>query len=264
MDDDPCLSGPLPRVESLRYAISSVAAERWEVDFDPHERVLGRFRCEVSGSDLLAFPLESVFSEEEARAELEPALRRWEAAMELGMHAPCRFAFAGATVLQPPAEGGEIQRHVVAAWTVNVGARISARVRPQELPEPPLSFAEPADLRLLRERIRDYRLGRDRLLGVANFALTTFWKRYGGKRATPGRMNVEPAVLATLNELSSNRTSDQHGRKALRKPELSRAEQTWVEAVVPALALRMGQVEGAGQTSLLTLADFPPLAHVTS
>jgi hypothetical protein len=250
-----------PRLASLSYRVLCRVPERWDLsNLGGQSFSLGGFDCEIEGQSLEARPRVDFPDEESARAELEPLLDQWEAVIELERQVPVRFRFRGSYISQPAEvdEQGNITRRagVLAAVEMRASGRVVTGV--SSLP-PPSPFSEPAELRVLRERIRDYRHGRERLLALGYFAYTTFTGHYGGGRNVAKAMKVEPAVFEMLNELTSKRTSPEHGRKAIRGPALSDEEHRWVEVAVVALAKRMGEVEAGVSTPLLTMASLPSL-----
>jgi hypothetical protein len=196
--------------------------------------------------------------EESARAIVEPLLASWAATIELDHHVPLRFRFTGSRVRKGGDEEGDathrVTREVATAWEVS---RADARL--ESLPTP-VAFVESPDLRLIRERLRQYRLGRHPLLVLGYHAYTIFTGRFGGRRNAPTAMNVDGAIFETLNDLTSNRSSPQHERKALRnKPRLSDAERAWVESAIVALVKQAGAIDAGAQPKRLTMGDLPPL-----
>jgi hypothetical protein len=232
------------RVDELLYSLEVETKQRWDFSELSVKAIrLGDFDCRVEGSELTARPALDFEDEESARAALEPLLADWSAVIELDHRVPLRFRFVGARVRNPrEEEGSPVTYHVSRAFAT---AYDVAGVDPKlhVLPSPP-SFADASDLRLIRERLREYRFGRGALLQVGGYAYTVFTRRYGGRKNAPTKMNVEPKILETLNDISSNRSHPQHERKSLRgKPQLTDDEQTWVEAAIVALVKQAGAID---------------------
>jgi hypothetical protein len=212
---------------------------------------------------LVATPQSDYVSEALARGALEPELAGWAAAVELTLGTAVEFHYTGARVRLPRAEWqGEEPRYRVSrelglVWEIN-----SALPLVHTLPGP-TPFQETPGLRGLRERIRDYRHGRDRLLAVGYYTYTLICREYGGAKRAPLCLNVEPEVLQMLNTLTSIRSSARDERKATRTATLSEAERLWVESAVTRLALRMGEVEAGAAPSLLRMLDLPSLSAQT-
>jgi hypothetical protein len=254
------------RVDQLTYSITvGEARQQWNLSEVERRTVrLGAFECSVepheAGAYLVATPLSDFDDDASARAALEPFLLSWEATIELDHHVPIQFRFTGSRVRLPPEEWeGEQPRYRVGRDLAIVYEVAEVDATLHRLPDP-TPYEEPIRLRVLRDRIREYRLGRERLLGLGYYASTVFTQRFGGGRETPRRMNVEPEVLKTLAEVSSERSSPEHERKALNKPALTPSERHWLEVAIPLLARRMGELEAGQQPPLLRMDDLPPLA----
>lgn len=251
-----------PRVVSMSYTIASELPKRWDLSrLEPMSVHLGDFDCALSSGVLSVEPKIRYVDEDAARAALEPLLAGWEALIELEARAPVRFHFRGSTVMKQRERGtvgGEL------GISAGAGASVEgyATEFPTELPAPTARFVEAPELRLLRERIRDCRLGRDRLLAVGAYATDVFTTRFGGKAELSRQMRVEDAVVKTLKTLTGNRVHPRHGRKGLANlPQLTEAEAEWVSAAVIALARRMGELDAGARPPLLAMVDLPPLSH---
>jgi hypothetical protein len=253
------------RVDQLTYSITvGEARQRWDLsELEPRTVRLAEFECGVerheAGVQLVATPLRDFDDDASARAALEPLLLSWEATIELDRQIPIQFRFVGSRVRLAREEWeGEQPRYRVGRELGIVYEIAEVDASLHHLPDP-APYEEPIRLRVLRDRIREYRLGRERLLALGYYASTVFTQHFGGGRETPRHMNVEPQVLKTLAEVSSDRSSPEHERKALNKPALTPAERQWLEVAIPLLARRMGELEAGQQPPLLTMDDLPPL-----
>jgi hypothetical protein len=181
--------------------------------------------------------------------------------MDLTADIPARFHFVNTEVDLPPAEPGQgVVVRVSGGMAWHVPGVIRRRHAPLQLPPPSPNFREPEELREIRGRLRDLRMGRDRLLAVGAYAREKLFAKYGGKKEAPERMNVDQDVFDTLTDPTGERIHPVHGRKGIRDaPQLQDDEATWVRAAIVALAVRMGELEAGASPSPLTMADLPPL-----
>jgi hypothetical protein len=231
------------RVQELLYSLEvGETRQRWDLsELSVKSLLLGGFDCRVERTHLEARPVVDFEDEEAARAALDPLLADWSAVIELDHHLPLRFRFVGARVRKSREDEDEspvlyrVSRELGIAYEL---AEVDAKLH--VLP-PPSPFADSSDLRVIRERLREYRLGRERLLALGYYAYTAFTRRYGGHKNAPTAMDVDPTIFAALNDLTSNRSSLQHERKSLHgKPQLTEKERAWVEAAIVALVKQAG------------------------
>lgn len=249
------------RVVELSYVLEAgETMQRWDfTELFAESIYLSDFDCRVEGMEVTVRPLADFADEKSARAALEPRLADWAAVIELDLHVPLTFRFAGARVQkQRETESTpvlySVGREIGLAWDV---AEVDAKLRELPLPSP---FADSADLRVIRERLREYRVGRERLLALGYYAYTAFTRRYGGSKNVPTAMRTEPTVLDTLNDLTSNRSSAQHERKSrARKPPLTQKEQVWIEAAIVALIKQAGAIDAGARPETIRMDDLPSL-----
>jgi hypothetical protein len=112
-------------------------------------------------------------------------------------------------------------------------------------------------------RWRQYRDRHEGLSSVAYYCLTEieFVGRSAGRQRRAGAaawMNVSKPILDRLGELASTRGTPLDARKAAAKPYTQR-EREWVEAVIPVLIRRAGEVAAGAPGQALTMADLPRL-----
>ena len=97
---------------------------------------------------------------------------------------------------------------------------------------------------------------------MAYFVLTVL-EMHGGRRKAAVRFGIAGPVLSTVGHLSSKTGDVTTARKAdaAARP-LTSQETQWLEAAVPAIIRRVGEVAAVGSAATptpLTMADLPPL-----
>lgn len=248
-----------PRLDTLSYRVVPVDEDRDDLsDAAPATFELGEFDCWLDDGWLDARPRGHFDDQETGRAVFEPLLREWEAIAELECGVRLKCLYQGSRVEDPrPEDGiwGRVETDLTLDWTrVEVRPAVSHSTYP--LPAA-TRFRESPPLASLRERIRDYREGRDRLLAVGYYALTLLTREYGGRQGVADFLEDEAEILDKLNELTSKRSDARHERKAIRAQPLTREEHDWVEAAIRRLAVRAGQREaGASGLPSLGMSDL--------
>jgi hypothetical protein len=205
----------------------------------------------------------------DARKEVESYLRDWEisAAIEYGRRS-MTFSYWNASVIKlaPEGEGGDlVYLEGRAACTARATAKLTI-TRRNYLPPPELFRVSP-NVETLWGRYEGYLDGKEPLLGMAYFCLSTIEVNYGqGSRKTAAHtLNVGPEVLDTLGRLISTKGDSTAARKAPDRGKwqpLSGTERTWIEAVVKRLIYRVGEYAGCDDSSTLAIVgmqDFLPL-----
>jgi hypothetical protein len=85
----------------LGYSFRALEPDRLDfADAAPLPLTLGPFECRLEAGRLTARPIVRFETEEEARAKLEPFLRRWQYAAELHDGARVEFSFHGSSVYE--------------------------------------------------------------------------------------------------------------------------------------------------------------------
>lgn len=229
-------------------------AEQWR-------GILGDFDCSLNNSKLATTPKTHFATEAEAREALEPHLRRWEAVVELERGIWFEFRFSHSRTIDRPAEG--VDQDVVIGVTEKLGLaeEIAAVVGHGQYPNPPsLAFAETDMVKALRDRLRDIRTKRERLLVGTQWCLTRLEARYGGRSPAAKALNISNPVLNTLGRLGEV-NDPQEGRKYKGDPRpLTEAERRWLLEALPKIITRVGQVEGGGSgLPQITMSDFSAL-----
>ena len=145
----------------------------------------------------------------------------------------------------PPLGGQTRELQATVTGRATISADVS--VEHDDYPSPPEDrLTESEILEGARERIRDFRTRRERVLVAAYWCLTRIERQYGSRQAAARTLNVSRNVLDEVGRIAA--VNDPHeGRKfdgTVR--QLTTEESNWIRNALVAVALRVGQVE-AGQ-----------------
>ncbi len=248
-------------VVDMAYTMKSLASDRQVEAREDNPRVtLGDFECEVSGTTVTAFPAKRFETVEEARAELEPYLRDWEAELDLrGL--PVRFDFATSHE-KADAEEGQAQHHnVTATASVGVSATVSVKAT-VTLAAPRGEYRATPVVDYLRFRWLSAAKTYNELPTSSAYALLTFLEsHFGGRDAVATRLNVSSNVLSAAGRLSA-RADPLQGRKlkGVSKP-LTPEDLGWLNSFIEVVGKRAAYVESGNMPAdLLELGKgLPPL-----
>ena len=236
-----------PHVETLTYEFRVVTGGHHFANANAWCGRLGDFDCVLENATLTARTTAHYATAAEARDALEPLLRGWEAQIELERAYQAEFNFASATVVDrnPPLGGQTRELQATVTGRATISADVS--VEHDDYPSPPEDrLTESEILKELRERIRDFRTRRERVLVAAYWCLTRIERQYGSRQAAVRALNVSRNVLDEVGRIAA--VNDPHeGRKfdgTVR--QLTTEESNWIRNALVAVALRVGQVE-AGQ-----------------
>jgi hypothetical protein len=97
---------------------------------------------------------------------------------------------------------------------------------------------------------------------MAYFCLSFVQQIAGGRKRVGAIYQAEHEVLDTLGKLTSEVGDAQTARKFdaySTRRALGSKEKAWIEAVIPALIIRVGEYAPDRTLPLLTMKDFPPL-----
>lgn len=128
-----------------------------------------------------------------------------------------------------------------------------------EYPEPAApAFAETRLVRELRERVRDVRLHRERLLVAGYWCLTRVEREYHGRKAAAQALNVSQNVFDELGKLTGIDDPVEGRKVGGTARTLTGEERAWVEGALRKLTVRVGEVTVAepSQLPFLTVADM--------
>jgi hypothetical protein len=201
-------------------------------------------------------------TEREARAVVEPFLQSWEidVALSYGQR-QMTFKFKRAHVVdRNPVPPGSVITGTARIASGRASVSATGEVRRKTYPTVPTSFVAVPDVITMWNRFEGYKAGREPIVPMAYFCLTVIEYRYNSRKEASNKLSVEPAVLGKLGALSTNRGDMTSARKLTKElVPLTANELQWLEAAIPALIRRLGEI-AAGQTpSQLTMAQLPKL-----
>ncbi len=247
-----------PHVVSLEYRVWIDDTRQSFAEGLTDEVELDGFACELVRDSMTVRPHGHYATAEEARADLDPQLRAWEAYAELTRPQPLRFTFRNASIIDRAPAPGVLPVADIAL--VGLVEEATVRIENHEYPAaPPRGLREPPEVEGLRRRWRDACEGREPLLSAAYWVLSNLERLYSGRAGAAVRLQVSKSVLDTLGRLA-DRHDPQHGRKGKSAPQpLTDEEQSWVREVVPRLLLRVAEMESQLAIPQLTMTDFPDL-----
>ena len=223
---------------------------------------VGEFDASLENGIWVFVPRADFYSEESARAALEPLLRDWETEWDLVHNLRVTFDFDDCVFEQPTRVEGEPFAVSGKLTVKEVSLTASYAVALSQYPVPPSFTVHSSPLvARLRARWHEIEVGRDSLLAGAYWFLTTFETEFGGSRRSAAKnLVVEYAVLSKLGDLTA-RNDPIKGRKnkgpiAL----LSDDERAWVRDAVKTLMRRAVEVR-SGHSGLtpITINDLPKL-----
>jgi hypothetical protein len=248
-----------PRLESLQYELVTLEGSYDFASTEPWEGRLADFACRLADRTLVATAEADFPDAASGRAVLEPALRAWETHLEMAHRMWVEFRYESAKVIdQQPTPGGH---DVALAATVSGGGTVSATVvaHPGSYPEPPVvELGDTVLVRELRERVRDVRHRRERLLSAAYWFHTRLAEEYGGPKAAASHLNVSRNVLDHMKKLAAvDDPQESRMAKGPKRP-LTPNERAWIMRAMPALVLRVAEVEASWSppAKQLTMAEL--------
>jgi hypothetical protein len=249
----------VPAVIGLRYKLS--IEEHMTYENPPaleHDRPEARYRLDKGELVCsLKTPANDIRS---AREAVEPFIDSWTALVDLtATMGQLRFRFERADydrggIDDPDTLEGQI--------LVAQQGRLGTAFNWTNYPGPSDSFELTPEADTLLHRYRGYLKGREPLQPMAYFCLTVLETKYKAskrKRAADA-LNVHFDVLKAIGELTGETRGDRlSARKAGQgQVPLSSKEQTWLEAAIKFLTLRVGDRQAASRPQI-TMRDLPPL-----
>jgi len=226
----------------------------------PAPFLIGEFEASLQNGIWVFQPRTDFYSEESARAALEPLLRGWEIEWDLVRNLRFSLEFDGCIFEQPPRVEGE-PFALSGKFTAQVAMGASFTVALGQYPPPPsLNLHNGPLAAQLRARWHEIEDGRNTLLAGAYWFLTTFETEFGGRPAAATSLQVDLDILRKLGELTA-RNDPTHGRKNKGPIEpLSDDEIAWVRDVVKTLTRRTVEVRsGRSGLSQITMNHLPKL-----
>jgi hypothetical protein len=255
---------PVPeyRVTALIYGFRTETEEDRFDEAVPLNGTLGPFSFVLADRTLTATPLIEYRSREDAKEAIEPYLRDWEqlAFLDEPGH-KIRFDYQRSQVEEINPMAG--YKFAFAEDAIGFGSALAAAVITRSnraYPAPPGTFRRTALTELLVRRLRRVRVGEAELPATAYFVLTSVYEAFGQRSKAAKVLAIDQEVLRVIGDLSS-RPDPEVGRKAKGKPAtLTGQEKAWLLAALLMLIRRVGEHDGGGALTTITLADLPPLA----
>jgi len=256
------------RVKSLVYRVTSTEDTNYK-DPAPLEVDTKKWKGRLDNGILTCHIKAHYSSVTDARKEVERYLRAWEidAAITCG-RGSIAFVYQNAEVLDlTPRDRGDVVVHPQACEAVALADTVKVILTRTSYPPPPKVFTLSPDVESLWHRYEGYLDGKEPLLTMAYFCLTTIVEAYGqgDRKASAHAMNVDPAILSMLGRLTSTKGDSRTARKAPKRGDsqpLSGTECAWIQAVVKMLIRRAGEHAACDDSSTLPkigMSDFPPL-----
>lgn len=258
------------RVQELTYTIGSGAGISYR---DPERQSfsnhLGSF--EIIDTLLRVKPTEHFSSEIDARRAIETYLLDWEIEADITSNiGAIRFSFKESQVVEiEPCHGPEQPIRVNSWESARVSDGISAQMICHKYPPPPHEFcAKSEEVKQAYRRWKGYHDGKEPLQAMAYFVLTllefTSTEPTSRKRreAAAREFQIEPIVLTTIGNLSSERGDASTARKVFKKEEfeeLSLIEQEWLDKAVRLIIRQLGQRAAEAPLRHLSMNDLPSL-----
>ena len=202
----------------------------------------------------------------DARAVVDPVLRAWEAEADLrGNRGALRFKFAMANIVdRSPCPPGVVRAvgidPVTAGATVTATGEVVVHVNNASYPEPPSkSFRVNPDAQSILDRYFGYLDGREPLLSMAYFCLTTVENnaaKSDQRKRAADKYRIKLEILNKIGELTARRGDRLTARKASAMQPLTASESAWLEAAGEMIQ-QLGTLEAA--RSWVEMSDLPPL-----
>lgn len=259
-----------PHVERLYYTVVHDQSVDYE-NATPLEAETGAFRVTVDQGRATFHMKEHFATVEEAQCVVGPFAQSWEvlAGIEFGPD-EFKLEYRSAEVVdrEPSDEGRTVRMkaHSVVKATADAKLHLSRG----KYPIPPADFTASPDAQTMFLGYKLYRKGRKPILSMAFMCLATLEASSviparGSKlrRAVAKQYHISYDILDRLGQLASTRGDERDARKASKGgfTPLEPAERTWIDAVVKAIILRVGEWAYAPKARLpeITMADFPQI-----
>jgi hypothetical protein len=225
-----------PHVESLEYRFVSDATRVFK-NPPPLEHEGHDFKLRLD-NNLVVVTLKTHYSTEaEARGVVDRFLKGWELdqALASGRRA-LRFEFEKAVVINRNPPKGIVLLAGTATITMTANPA-TLTVTSQHYPAPPTNFVASVDVESLWNRYEGHLLGREPLLSMGYFCLSAVEALHGGRKLAAEALNIDPAVLSKLGELTSTRGDALTARKQDGKSPhpLTPPEERWIADALKAI-----------------------------
>lgn len=257
-----------PHVESLHYKVMHEDS----VNYDTAELLefeTAEFRLQVEEGNVTVWPKDHFAEEDEARAVIDPFIRRWEFAAAVKRGAKeFRLKFDFADVIdRNPTPGVLTANARPANWNFSVSAP-SVVVCRGHYPTPPSgSLMDPAnpDAQSMLQRLEDHRQGKEPLGQMAYFCVTALEKAAsfatGNVRASASQQRILAAkhycisknLIAKVAQLSTEKGGPEARKADGTALEYTPEERTFLLQAVKAFILR------AAEKAANPTADLPKI-----
>jgi hypothetical protein len=257
---------PNYRVTRLLYRfVTDESLDRFERPA-PRRGTMGEWEYLLDGGVLHLTPAKEFRDRQAARDDVEPLLRAYEESAEL-MTPPhqIHFEYDHSDIEEIDPQPGFVNLFPE-TLTVRVEAfapTVSVTSNNTEYPPPDPDFIRTELGDRLLARYRRVRAGTAELPAEGYYVLTSIEDAYGRtkprRRAAARELNIDPAVLDKLGELTSKADPD-IGRKAGTPKPLTADERGWIDAAIALLIRRIGHHASRAVLPPLTMSDLPALA----
>jgi hypothetical protein len=231
-----------PHVESISYTFV-VSGEVH--DFNqavPWIGHLGDFEVSLADGTLEARPTVDFTDAASGRGALDPHLRVWEADLELTRNIAAEFRFQSAHVVDRAPAPGDHTVEVVSAMALAGSVAGNVSISHSEYPAPPAGISRETEwARRFRDRLRDFRTGRDRICVAAYWFANTIEHEF---RPASETLNVSSKLLRELRKIGAVDDPVESRKAGGEKRSLTPDEVSLVGRALPALALRVAQIDG--------------------
>jgi hypothetical protein len=232
-----------PHVDTLTYSFAVLDEGHDYAGAAPWKGQLAMFECELESGTLQARPTVHFSDVASAREALEPHLQSWEADAELDGNVRVEFWYESAHLIDLKPEPG--LRFVGFEALVRGRGVPSAtdHILHNAYPSPPIGVERETErARRFRERLRDFRNGRERVC-VAAYWFASNIKRDFRPNARQ-TLNVSSKVLTELNKIGGVDDPTESRKAGGEKRSLTPDEIRFVRNALPALARRVAHIEG--------------------
>lgn len=250
-----------PHVVRLRYALRPEGHVSYVSPADlEFTNEYGNFR--LAEGILEFYPRDHFPRALDAQQAVAPFIEAWQLSTDLRLTSgELRFVFLDHETIDRSPRAHELQGTTLKAFmsTVPLAGSLERNIRRSQYPAPPDLFRFTADVATMAYRYRLYAERRESLPSMGYFCLTAIELIGGGRRKAAAILNIQERVLEALGRLTAE--GDPSIARKLRRGQkpLTAKETAWLEAVVKALILRVGEHAAGGAVQRLTMREFPEL-----
>lgn len=225
-----------------------------ELDF---ENGLGHFF--TAKGVLLIEPKAKFVRESDARSAIEPFLEAWKASSNLESQSTetINFKFLQSEIidLNPPLPGESQTIFAEAGSFTTAFGEVSIHLTRKTYPVPRAGFGLAPNVQSAYLRWLGYKGGREPLQSMAYFVLTILLAA-GGRDQASIEYQIDKTVLSEIGRLTSTKGSMLNARKANSIGDLTGEEKAWLDKAISVVVLRIGEKEGGGYLTSITMKDI--------